>query len=175
MARSFRAAVVLCGLGQTLRGDDAAGLEAVRRWRAAHPRWARQPWLRVRLLEVPELGLLEALEGAAAALLVDAVHSGAPPGAMHRLSAADVAAFGSGAGSAHGWGVAETLALARTLGVPLPPRLALLGVEAGALRWGVGLSPAVAAAMPQAVAAIQQWVAKEEKMLLVHGTEITGR
>ncbi|HFC09125.1 MAG TPA: hydrogenase maturation protease [Chloroflexi bacterium] len=153
--------VVVCGLGQTLRGDDAVGLEAVRRWQASDRRTATHPAVAVHLLELPGLALLDVLEGARAALLVDAVVSGAPAGMLHHLPAARLEAFVAGATSAHGWGVAETLRLAHTLGRPLPPVVEVLAIEAADLRLGASLSPAVAAALPAAVNAIAEWVRRQ--------------
>ena len=152
------ATVVVCGLGQTLRRDDAVGLEAVRRWQASDRRVAAHPAVAVHLLELPGLALLDALEGAQAALLVDAVNSGAPAGTLHHLPAERLAAFAAGAASAHGWGVAETLKLAHTLGRRLPPVVEVLAIEAADLRLGTSLTPEVAAALPAATAAIAAWV-----------------
>ena len=53
-----------------------------------------------------------------------------------------------GSGSAHGWGVAETLALGRRLQPEkMPARVDILGIEAGDVHLGEGLSPEVAMAM----------------------------
>lgn len=150
--------LLVCGLGQRHRGDDAVGLEAVAAWARAHPDLAEHPQVRVLLLESPGLALLEPLAQAEAALLVDAVRSGAPPGTLHHLSPAALAAFGAGSASAHGWGVAETLALAQALGRPLPVVLHILGVAVACLELGAPLSDPVAAALPRVGAAITRWV-----------------
>ncbi len=152
--------VVVCGLGQPLRGDDAAGLEAVRLWQNRFPAQAQHPDVQVQVLEVPDLGLLDVLEGADAALLVDAAQAQAPPGSIHCLTADGLPSFAAGTASAHGWSPAETIALARTLGRPLPPRLDILAIVAADFTVGAGLSPVVRAALPQAVEAIAQWVAQ---------------
>ena len=103
----------LIGIGQSLRGDDAAGLEAVRLWQAQYPQTAQK--LQVELSELPGLALLDRLDGMEAAILVDAVQSRATPGTIQRLGPEELAAFSTDAQSAHGWGVAETLALGRSL------------------------------------------------------------
>ena len=76
-------------------------------------------------------------------ILVDAVDSGAPPGTVHRIDAADP---GVGAvpshGSTHALGVAEAIALGRALG-QLPARLTLFGIEGGRFNAGGNLSPEV--------------------------------
>jgi hydrogenase maturation protease len=140
--------IVVLGIGQSLRGDDAAGPQAVRLWREKYPQTANLPGVRVHTSELPGLGLLDLLAGADAALIVDAVRSGAPAGKLHRLASGDLAAFTPDAGSAHGWGVAETLRLGRSLSPALAAcRITLLGIEAGQLEMGAGLSPEVEAAL----------------------------
>jgi hydrogenase maturation protease len=151
--------LVVIGIGQSLRGDDAAGLKAVKQWQEAHPDTASQPKLRVELAELPGVGLLSLMEGAQAAILVDAVHSSAPPGTIHLLSEADLEGFGAGSGSAHGWGVTETLALGRLLNPEhVPARIQLVGIEASELGLGQTLSPPVAAALSRAVEQIERAV-----------------
>jgi hydrogenase maturation protease len=141
--------IVVIGIGQTLRGDDAAGLEAVRRWRACYPATASRPELDVEASGLPGLGLLDLLSGADAAVLVDAVRSCAPVGFIHRLDPDGLAAFTSGAQSAHGWGVAETLALAQELNLPAHAiRVRIVGIESGQVELGCSLSPEIEQAMP---------------------------
>ncbi len=151
---------VVIGLGQALRGDDAAGREAVRLWRAAHP----GAEARVELIGLPGLQLLEFLKGASAAVIVDAVQSGAPPGTLHLLNESEIAAFGAGAGSAHGFGVAETLALGRELCPDeLPGTIVVVGIEIAQMELGQPLSPAVKAALPQAAQMIDSQVRRGRK------------
>lgn len=152
--------LVVVGLGQALRGDDVAGLEAVRLWERTFPATATHPQVRIEYAESPGLTLLSLLEGATAALLVDAVQSGsAPAGTVHLLSEADLPAFLQGAASAHGWGVAETLALARQADLAdLPVQIVLLGVEMAQAEVGAGLSPAVQEALPAVALEIEKYV-----------------
>ena len=119
--------IVVIGIGQTLRGDDGAGLEAVRRWQEKYPATAAR--VRVELSELPGLGLIDLLSGADAAVIVDAVQSeSAAPGTVLRLGPEEAAAFTPGSGSAHGWGAAETLTLGRTLDPSLAGcRITLIG------------------------------------------------
>ena len=108
--------IAVIGIGQSLRGDDAVGLEAVRQWQGKFPEIACRPEVRVEASELPGLGLLDMLEDADTAILVDAVQSTASPGTVHRLTENDLATFTADAKSAHGWGVAETLGMGRLLG-----------------------------------------------------------
>ena len=78
--------VAVIGIGQSLRGDDAAGLEAIRQWQEKFPETASRPEVRVEASELPGFALLDMLEDVDAAILVDAVQSSAQPGTIHRLS-----------------------------------------------------------------------------------------
>ncbi len=152
--------IVVIGIGQSLRGDDGAGLAAVRRWQEAFPATARR--VRVETAELPGLGLLDLLAGARAAVLVDAVRADSlAPGAVLRLDPEEAAAFAPGAGSAHGWGAAETLALGRALDPSLAAcRIRLIGVVGADFATGAGLSPQVRAALEAAAAAIEEEVGR---------------
>ncbi len=152
--------ILVLGIGQELRGDDGAGLEAVRQWQQAYPQTAAQ--VNVLLSELPGLGLLDLLDGMEAAILVDCVHgSGAPAGTLHRVSPEKLEAFTEAASSAHGWGVAETLHLGRMLYPNLSDyRITLIGIEAGTVEMGAGLSGEVQRALPDAVKLIEKEVRK---------------
>lgn len=151
--------IVVIGLGQTLRGDDAAGLEAVRLWERTYPTTAAHPQVRVEYAESPGLTLLSLLEGAEKALLVDAVQSHAPPGSIHLLNETDLPTFLQGAASAHGWGVAETLALGRQAGLmDLPKQITLLGIEMLQAEVGASLSPSVQQALPNVALSIEKCI-----------------
>jgi hydrogenase maturation protease len=150
--------IVVIGIGQPLRGDDGAGLEAVRRWQEKFPQTAKS--VRVETAELPGLGLLDLLEAASAAVIVDAVQAeSVAAGTVLRLDPEEAAAFAPGAGSAHGWGAAETLALGRTLDPSLAAcRLRLVGIVGRAFTAGAGLSPEVRAALEGAAEAIEEEV-----------------
>ena len=151
--------VAVIGIGQSLRGDDAAGLEAVHRWQEQYPETARRPEVRVETSELPGLGLLDLLEGADGAVLVDAIQSSALPGTIHYISAKELSAFTPDTQSAHGWGVAETLSLARTLNMPIRhTALRIVGIEAEQMNTGQGLSASVEEALPEACTAIEREV-----------------
>jgi hydrogenase maturation protease len=151
--------ITIIGIGQSLRSDDGAGLAAVRAWMVAYPVTASDPRLRVELVELPGLALLDLLADSHAAIITDAVHSGAAPGTLHRLELDDLAGFEPGSSSAHGWGVAETLQLGRLLNPDsLPEEIILLGIEAGDLNLGEVLSEAVQNAFPVVIEKIEAQV-----------------
>jgi len=135
---------VIIGVGNPFGGDDGAGIEVVRRLRAR----AQAGGIRVRELEGDPLALLDAFGGADAAILVDAVRSGAAAGGAHRAdaSAGPLPARRRGVASTHAVGVGEAIELARTLG-RLPARVLLYGIEGERFDAGAGLSAAVGAAV----------------------------
>jgi hydrogenase maturation protease len=150
--------IKIIGIGQSLRGDDAVGLVAVQLWQQRYPNTAERPDVQVELAELPGIGLLNLLEEARVAILVDAVRSGARAGTIHVLSENQLEAFGSGSGSAHGWGVAETLALGRKITpATLPLKLIVIGIEAGQLTMGELLSPDVKMALSEVARLIEQF------------------
>lgn len=112
---------VVVGVGSPCGGDRAG-------W-AVVARLADLDGARVEALDRPGPALVATLDGAAAAVIVDAVRSGAEPGTLHRFSRLDQLPTASPT-SSHGLGVAEALALGERLG-QLPPWV-VIGVEADA-------------------------------------------
>lgn len=153
--------IVVVGIGQTLRGDDGAGIRAVQRWQVEFPQTSKNPQVLVELEELPGLSLLDRLTGSEAAILVDAVRSGAPPGCLHRLEISDLDAFRPESNSAHGWGVAETLFLGSQLFPDdLPEKVVLVGVEAGDMHLGDELSQEVSGTLLAAAEMIESIIAE---------------
>ncbi len=151
--------LIVIGIGQTLRGDDAAGVEAVRLWQRLYPETAGRTDLDVQFSELPGLSLLDVLEGFQSALLVDAVQSGRAAGQIHRLSMDELASFGTDSRSAHGWGVAETLHMGKQLSLLEPGhRIRLIAIEAQQFELGQPMSDAVKRAMATACLAIEDEV-----------------
>jgi hydrogenase maturation protease len=128
---------LVIGVGNEWRSDDAAGLVVARRLREPCPA------ARVIEREGEPLDLIDEWSGADDAIVVDAVRSGAEPGTIHRLDAAEqrlpAELF---RGSTHAFSVAEAVELGRALG-RLPSRLLVLGIEGEDFTAGAGLSPAV--------------------------------
>ncbi len=150
--------IVVIGIGQSMRGDDGAGPEAVRCWQEKYPGTADR--LRVEIAELPGLGLLDLLAGADAAVIVDAVRAEAvTPGSVLRLGPEEVAAFTPDSQSAHGWGAAEALSLGRRLDPSLADcRVTLIGLVGRDFALGAGLSPEVRVALDEAAERIQSEV-----------------
>jgi hydrogenase maturation protease len=138
--------VRVIGIGNPLRGDDAVGLLAARRVREL-----ADPEVEVLELEGEPARLIDAWQGARLVVVVDAVKSGAPGGAVMRFDAtAGPLPPSLSATSTHALGLGDAVEIARALD-RLPERLIVFGVEGTRFQAGSDLSPAVAAAV-QAVA-----------------------
>jgi hydrogenase maturation protease len=138
--------ILVLGIGQSMRGDDAAGLETVRQWQSRFPLTASR--VKVEISEMPGIALLDSLAGMDAAILVDAVRASSPAGTVIRLGPEDLSSFTPDSASSHGWGVAETL----HLGFSLYPWLSncqvtLFGIVGSNYDLGSGLTPEVKAAV----------------------------
>ena len=134
--------MLVIGVGNALRGDDAAGLEVVRRLRARDEAGE----IATHEHEGEVLGLLDIWEGADAVVLVDAIRSGARPGTIHRVDATSAAipVRLRGSSSTHAVGIGEAIELARALG-RLPETVLLIGVEGHRFEAGDRLSEEVEA------------------------------
>jgi hydrogenase maturation protease len=142
--------IIVIGIGQSLRGDDAVGPKAVRQWQESFPETASRPEVRVETLELPGLDLLTYLDGMDDAVLVDAIQCSALVGTLHRFMLNDALSFTPDARSAHGWGVAETLQLGCALYPSLAKcRMILIGLTGKDFEMGAKLSPEVEAALPE--------------------------
>lgn len=134
--------VLVIGIGNGYRGDDAAGLAVMERIRVAAP-----PAAEVVRHEGEPVSLIDTWDGARAVYLVDAVSSGGEPGSIYRFDATarPLGAHFSRRGT-HAFGVADTIELARALG-RLPDRLIGYGIEGHSFAAGASLSPQVRSAV----------------------------
>ena len=141
----------IIGVGNPLMADDGLGIVAAERLAALD--WPEG----VEVLDggTGGLTLLDLLAGARGVILLDAVAMGAAPGTLRRFTGAELERLPAEAPglSLHGSGLAGVLALARELG-GLPP-LVLYGVEPARVELGLGLSPAVAAALEDLLVAVR--------------------
>jgi hydrogenase maturation protease len=139
---------LVVGVGNPDRGDDAIGPHVA----------ARVAALGVPGVDVVErrepLDLVEDLLERDHVVIVDASAPAGRPGLLqvHAVGEAALSPGVDAAGGTHGFGVTEAVELARALG-RLPPRLVLIGVEAGALQAGQPLSAAVSSRVDDAVRA----------------------
>jgi hydrogenase maturation protease len=144
--------VLIVGIGNELRGDDAAGLEVARELAGGD----LPSGVLVRELEGEALGLLELWDGIDAVILVDTVRAGAGAGTVHRVDA--------GAGplperlsrtSSHTISVSEAIELARSLG-RLPPEVIVFGIEGSRFQAGSSPQDAVRRASDALVEAVRR-------------------
>ena len=143
--------VLVIGIGNQFRGDDAVGLTVARRVQEASPNGVT-----VREESGGGTALMETWQGADTVILVDAVSSGAPPGTIHRLDAqAQPIPARFFHYSTHAFGLAEAVELARALN-RLPQRLVVYGIESKMFAAGAPLSPEVEAAAWQVVQRVLQ-------------------
>ncbi|MCS7026408.1 MAG: hydrogenase maturation protease [Bryobacteraceae bacterium] len=141
--------VVILGYGSPDRGDDAAGLLVAKHLRSHLPAGAD-----IRSIASDGTALLAAWQNAGAAIVIDAVVSGAQPGTIHRLASWRSLPQSFRFASSHSFGLAEAVQLAETLQI-LPPHLVIYGIEAGQFELGRGLSPQVESALPELCRRIQ--------------------
>ena len=144
--------VVVIGVGNEFRQDDGVGPEIVNRL-------SQMVADSVRLVvsDGEPARMIEAWAGADLAVVVDALQvagtgrpgtgqAGAPaPGRTHRFVIDEVTAEPASTVSSHGLGLGDAIGLARALDL-MPARLIVHAVEVTDCGYGVGLTPAVAAA-----------------------------
>jgi hydrogenase maturation protease len=140
---------VVIAVGNPYRGDDGAGLAFAQLLAGRVPEGVA-----VVECEQEPTRLLDAWQGADAALVVDAVQSGAAAGTIHRFDASALPVPASAfRASTHAFSVGEAVELARALG-RLPPRVLVYGIEGAEFQAGSGLSEPVQAALPKAAAVV---------------------
>ena len=139
--------LVVIGVGNGFRRDDGIGL-AVATAVAAQARSG----VRVLCDGGDPCRVLDAWTGARLAVIVDAaVASPSVPGRIHRCTVDQLHPVTTT--SSHGVDLATVVALGEVLD-RLPDAVVLIAIEVADTSQGVGLSPAVAAALPRAVAAV---------------------
>lgn len=133
---------VVVGVGNALRGDDAAGIAVAESLQARLP-----DDVEVVECEQEPSRLLDAWRDAEVAVVVDACASGAQRGTIHRFDASSeplpARVFRS---STHAFGVGDAVELARALD-RLPRQVVVYGVEGSDFTPGAGLTPEVEAAV----------------------------
>lgn len=136
------ARAIVLGIGNLDRGDDGAGRVLARRLRGLVP-----PDVEILEHDGEATALVARLDGAPAAVIVDACQSGAPAGTVHRFDANQAplpaAHFGL---STHGFGLASALELARALS-QLPQRCIVYAIEGECFESGASLSGPVTDAL----------------------------
>ena len=147
--------VVVIGVGNAMRRDDAAGLAVAERVRALVP-----AGVAVRVCEHEPSRLVDVFGDADVAYVVDAVRTGAPAGTVHRFDASAGAIPSVDArSSTHALGIGDALELARALG-RLPRRTVVFGIEGEEFVAGEGMTPPVEAGVARTSERVLQEVAE---------------
>ncbi len=150
--------VLVAGIGNTFLSDDGFGVEVIARLRELTQGERKLPD-GVELVDTGIRGMhlaYQLLDGYDVLVLVDAVARGSDPGTLYVLEHDLDAPQEPAAFDAHGMEPAAVLTqlagLATAMGMPRPVGRALVvGCEPASLDEGMGLSPAVAAAVGPAV------------------------
>jgi hydrogenase maturation protease len=158
--------VLVAGIGNLFLSDDGFGPEVVRRLAAdaVLPDAVLPDAVLPDAVRVTDYGIrgmhlaYDLLDPYDAVVLVDALPGGGAPG---RIEVFEVAANDVGGGEldAHGMDPAAVLAAVRNLGGTLPPTY-VVGCRVAHVGDGIGLSPVVAAAVPEAVTAVRELVGR---------------
>lgn len=140
---------VVIGVGNDLRGDDAAGWETVRRLAPT-----RTLVLHEHGGDAP--GLVSLWGPDDDVTVVDAIVSGDPAGTIVEIDAlAGPLPTNVSWATTHGAGVAEGIELARALGL-LPRSLRLIGISARSFDLGTPMTPEVEAAVQEVVSRLRE-------------------
>lgn len=151
-----RPSTLVLGLGNELVSDDGFGPAVARSCLAL---FSGEREVAVESAGVAGFNLLDLLQGRERVLIVDVVQTGEhPPGTVLEWPLARAGA-GRTLGGSHQCDLSTTLSLGRQVGYALPAEIKLLVAEAeDLLTIREELTPALAAAVPQAVERVRAWV-----------------
>lgn len=144
--------IVVVGLGNLMRTDDAVGMLAVERLKRDH-----QLPESVSVIEGGTLGLdlLHPLEGATHLLALDAIDAGEAPGTVLRFAGDHIANLPTSK-SVHLLGFSDLIGAMR-LTDEAPQEIVVLGVQPQEIAWGTKLTPIAEAALSKLMdAALEQ-------------------
>ena len=143
---------VVVGLGNPILSDDGVGIQVAA---LAKKLIAQNSGIDVVEAYAGGLRLMEAVAGYERAIIVDAVKTGAHPPGTVQFFTLHTSAKTRNTLCAHDGDLATVLALGRDLGLALPQRVEIIGIEgANVETFGEELSDAVRAALPAAVAEV---------------------
>lgn len=135
---------LILGVGNRYRRDDGVGPAVI-------DRLPEMAGVDVCTASGEGVSLMHRWQGYETVMVIDAVSSGGQPGTLYCFDISDetlpVSFFHY---SSHAFGLAEAVEMARVLNW-LPPDLIVFGVEGQDFGSGEGLSPAVAAVLPELV------------------------
>jgi hydrogenase maturation protease len=148
--------ILVAGIGNIFLGDDGFGPEVMRHvpHRLVGPR-----------IEFVDYGIrgmhlaYDLLDGCEALVLIDAIPNRGAPGTIHVFEADHESLTAAAGLDAHAMDPGAVFASLNALG-GTPPYTVVIGCEAANVDEGIGLSAEVAAAIPEAVRALEDVVAR---------------
>lgn len=163
--------VVVIGLGNTLLGDEGAGVHALRELR-------REPADGIEFHDggTKGLSLLPFMEEATHLLVLDAVLADSPPGSIVQLGGDELlSACCPVKCSAHDIALPDLLALLKLMGGDHLVRVGLVGMVPASIEVSAELSPRVSRALPEMVRRARETLAKWLEDGPVKKPETSGR
>jgi hydrogenase maturation protease len=146
-------------VGNSFYGDDGVGAAVLEQIRKADV----FPGADLFDAHTDALSLLDHLSPGEANVIIDAAEMGLPPGEVAWFRPEDVKLkINSDHLSMHGFGLAETFAMAEQLG-QMPEETLIVGVQPLRIEINTGLSDAVAAAVPRVISIIQAEVGSDDE------------
>ena len=144
---------LVLGIGNTLLSDEGIGLHVLETLQRKHPELEGVEYLDGGTLSFTLAGWIEEADRL---IIIDAAEFHQPPGTVRCLSDEEMDTFlGLPRRSVHEVSLLDLLDISR-LTHSLPQPRVLVGIQPQKIDWGDNPSPAVAAAIPQAVEAIEQ-------------------
>ncbi len=155
---------LVLGVGNTILTDEGIGPWIVERLQALNPEVEGVTWMDGGTLS---FSIATSVEDAEHLIVVDATELRSAPGTVKVFVDGDMDRMLGGHGrSIHEVGLMDLMNMAR-LTERLPQRRALVGIQPEIIDWGTAPSPAVGAAMPEAMRAvaalIKEWTGIEVK------------
>jgi hydrogenase maturation protease len=142
----MRRSKLLVGVGNVLKCDDGVGVRAAERM----ANLGLSPEIEVCDAGTVGLEAAQLLEGRKRVVVVDAIDVGAPPGTVFRLAPEQLRPYVNSAVSLHDLHLLDALNETRLVGTA-PEEVVVLAVQGGDWSTGIGLSPAVEAALDKIV------------------------
>jgi hydrogenase maturation protease len=140
--------ILIIGVGNLILQDEGIGVHAVREL----GKLALPPHVEVIDGGTALMELLPVIREAERIIVIDALRGGEEPGTIYRLSPEDLMIDAERPLSLHQVGLLEVLGMARQLGGAAA--VVIIGVEPEEIAWGMELTPAVAAKLPQVIEAV---------------------
>jgi hydrogenase maturation protease len=150
--------ILVVGLGNPILGDDGVG------WQVAEQVRKQRPDIEVECLALGGLSLMERLIGYERVIIIDAIQTDdGRVGAVTQFPLEALPDRSAGHTTAvHDTSLQTALNLGRQMGADLPDHVHIVAVEAAQIYdFSEELTPAVAAAVPEATAIVHAWLAAQ--------------